>query len=74
MIWPVEGFSTVLKYIAYVLPFTLPAVSVNDIVSKGFGLIEPSVLKGFGILVAWMFACIFMSLKVLHMNKYSRNT
>lgn len=74
MVWPVEGFHTILKYISYALPFTLPAISVNDIIVKGSGLLEPSVLKGLGVLVAWMAVSIFLGLKTLQIKKYSRNT
>lgn len=74
MIWPIQGFPDILQYFSTCLPFTLPALSVNDIIAKGFGIKDSSVIKGFGISVTWMIVCLFLALKTLKSRKYCRNS
>lgn len=74
MIWPVEGMTLALRYFAYTMPFTLPAVSITNIMTKSFGFTEPSVLISFGIVTAWNISCIALSIKILQWKKFSRNS
>lgn len=74
MFWPLEGMPTILKYISYCMPFTLPAISVRNIMAKGYSFFEPSVLTGFGVVLIWTVAGIYLGIKTLKLRKYSRNS
>lgn len=74
MFWPLEGMPTILKYFSYLMPFTLPSISVRNIMAKGYSFFHPSVLIGFGVVTIWTIMGIFCGLKALQLRKYSRNT
>ncbi|KAL4708560.1 hypothetical protein ACJJTC_014168 [Scirpophaga incertulas] len=66
ILWPLEGMSTGLRYIALTLPFTLPSQSLRDIMEKGYTIADPSVYHGFLVTVAWTavtLALCFLRLK-----------
>lgn len=74
MFWPLEGMPAILKYISYTMPFTLPAVSMTNIMAKGYSIFHPSVMKGLGVVGIWTVAGVYLGLKALKLRKYSRNT
>ena len=74
MFWPLEGMPKILQYISYTFPFTLPSVSVRNIMAKGYSFCDQSVLIGFGVVLLWTVGGVFFGLKALRLCKYSRNT
>lgn len=74
MFWPLEGMPAILRYFSYLMPFTLPSISVRNVMAKGYSFFEPSVLLGFGVVTAWTAMGVFLGLKTLERKKYSRNT
>lgn len=74
MFWPLEGMPAILKYVSYVMPFTLPSISVRNIMAKGYSFSHPTVLIGFGVVITWTVAGVLLGLKALQLRKYSRNT
>lgn len=72
ILWPLEGMSTVLRAIAFTLPFTIPSASLRDIMEKGSTITEPSVYQGFLVTLTWIcitLALCFISLRF--MKKYT---
>lgn len=74
MFWPLEGMPAALKYVSYFMPFTLPSISVRNIMAKGYTFFEPSVLTGVSIVAIWTISGFVLGVKALQMRKYSRNT
>lgn len=74
MFWPLEGMPAILRYVSYLMPFTLPSISVRNVMAKGYSFLEPSVLTGFGVVTIWTVLGVFLGLKTLQTKKYSRNT
>lgn len=74
MFWPLEGMPAILRYISFMMPFTLPSISVRNILAKGYGLCEPTVLTGLAVVAIWTIAGVYLGLRALQLRKYSRNT
>lgn len=74
MFWPLEGMPAILRYISYLMPFTLPSISVRNIMAKGYSFFDESVLIGIGVVLIWTVAGVLLGLKALQLRKYSRNT
>lgn len=74
MLWPLEGMPTALRYFSYTMPFTLPSISLKNIVMKGYSILHPTVLIGLIIAGIWTVAGIYLGIRVLRTKKYSRNT
>ncbi|KYN03410.1 ABC transporter G family member 23 [Cyphomyrmex costatus] len=52
-IWPIEGTPKVLRWISYMLPTTLPSISMRGIIYKGYSVSEEQVYIGFIIVIGW---------------------
>ncbi|CAK1540981.1 unnamed protein product [Leptosia nina] len=66
ILWPLEGMPTALRYIALSLPFTMPSMSLRELMMKGSSITEYNVYIGFGISIAWIaliLAICFLRLK-----------
>ncbi|XP_068625665.1 ABC transporter G family member 20 [Battus philenor] len=66
ILWPLEGMSSGLRAVSVTLPFTIPSMSLRDIMEKGSSITEPAVYNGFLITVAWIIATLglcFLRLK-----------
>lgn len=74
MIWPIESFHLVVKYFSLCLPFTLPTITVNDIIFKGYGLADSSVQKGLAVLFVWMSLSLILGVQIIKRKKYCRNS
>jgi len=53
-LWPVEGMPKGLRWISYILPTTLPSISMRGIIYKGYSVFEEQVYIGFIIIVGWI--------------------
>lgn len=72
--WPIEGFHPILRSISCFLPFTLSTISVTDIMYKGFTILDVTIYRSFGILLAWVVVPMVITLRLLSKNKYVRNS
>lgn len=70
--WPIEGMPEIFRYVAYVLPFTLPSQAIRNIVIKDYTIMHKSVLIGYGATLFWITVCIFILWFSLKCKKYSR--
>ncbi|XP_026754101.2 ABC transporter G family member 23 [Galleria mellonella] len=69
ILWPLEGMSTALRYIALTLPFTIPSKSLRDITEKGYSIADPSVYHGFLVTLAWIVITLMLCLIRLKYKK-----
>lgn len=69
IIWPLEGMSTVLRWIALCLPTTLSTTSLRNIMLRGWGLSKPEVYIGFIVTGMWAAGLITVCLIVLKYRK-----
>lgn len=54
LVWPLEGMPIGLRWIAKCMPFTIPIVSLRNVVKKGWSLIHLEVINGVGIEILWI--------------------
>lgn len=54
LVWPLEAQPDGLRHFSKCLPFTLPIVSLRQVIKKGYGMDEWQVLDGLGITVLWI--------------------
>lgn len=57
-LWPLEGQPLILKYFSYIMPLTLPSISIRDVMIRGFDMKNPSVINGLLLLSAWIIATL----------------
>ncbi|KAE8751826.1 ABC-transporter, subfamily H member 01 [Frankliniella occidentalis] len=69
VIWPLEGMSTVLRWIALCLPVTLSTTSLRNIMLRGWGLTEPQVYIGFVVTGLWAAGLITICMIILKYRK-----
>ena len=63
IIWPLEGMPYGLRIFSYLLPQTLPIISLRNIMLKGWYVSHLFVYLGFVSTIVWMF--IFLSIAAL---------
>lgn len=69
VIWPLEGMSTVLRWIALCLPVTLSTTSLRNIMLRGWGLSKPEVYIGFLVTGIWAAGLITVCMIILKYRK-----
>lgn len=62
-VWPIQGMPTILKYISYFTPPTVPIESLRAVLYKGWGIQQFVVFKG--LLTSIGFSLVFTSLSML---------
>lgn len=67
--WPIEGMSAGLRYIALGLPFTIPSKSLRDLFEKGSSITDPDIYTGFIVTIAWIFITLGFVLLRLKFKK-----
>lgn len=67
--WPLEAMPIGLRYLAYTFPFTIPSLSVRNIVSKGWTITHPQVASGFGVVLIWILSLLILCLMGLKMKR-----
>lgn len=58
--WPIEGMPDILRIFSYGLPFTLPAISLRDLMEKGTPITNPTIYSGFLISIAWIIGALIL--------------
>lgn len=53
-LWPLEGMPNLLRWISYILPTTLPSLSLRGILYKGLSISDSEVYIGFLVSLAWI--------------------
>ncbi|XP_025989492.2 ABC transporter G family member 20 [Solenopsis invicta] len=64
--WPLEGMPKLLRWFCYVVPTTLPSISMRGLIYKGSSIFEWQILIGFFINLGWIsffFLVIILSLR-----------
>lgn len=74
MLWPLEGMPTFLRYFAYTMPFTLPSISLKNVIIKEYSVVHSSVITGYCVATIWTVSEIYLCIKILKTKKYSRNS
>ncbi|KAG4079241.1 hypothetical protein HA402_006964 [Bradysia odoriphaga] len=69
LLWPLEGMPYFLKKMAYTFPFTLPAISVRNVIDKGWPISHPEVYNGFLVMSLWVAALFALCLLALRRHK-----
>ncbi|XP_045780633.1 ABC transporter G family member 20-like isoform X1 [Maniola jurtina] len=69
ILWPIEGMPVFLQYIAFALPFTIPAKSLRDLMEKGSSFINPDIYTGFLITIAWILGTLALCFLRLRYRK-----
>lgn len=72
--WPLEGQHWMLRCFSITTPVTLPAISIRDVMLKGFPLSAPTVMTGIYILLAWICSTLILSFFVLKKRKFSEKS
>lgn len=62
-----------MRYISYCTPNALAAVSVRNIMLKGFGISDPSVYIGIIVLLVWIVMSTGFTLFIMKKRKFSEN-
>ncbi|XP_028967853.1 ABC transporter G family member 20 [Galendromus occidentalis] len=53
IIWPVQAMPSVVRYVAYGLPQTIPTEALRCIMYRGWGVDRNEVWLGFGVSIGW---------------------
>ncbi|XP_055325391.1 ABC transporter G family member 23 [Sitodiplosis mosellana] len=69
LLWPLEGMPQLLRDFALLLPFTIPTISVRNILSKGMPITNPNVYSGFIVIFLWIAGFFFLCLAGLRRKK-----
>ena len=69
IIWPLEGMPQYLRYISYVLPQTFACQALRGILSRGWGIVQPDVYRGFLVTIAWILLLLFISTLILKIRR-----
>lgn len=69
--WPLEAQQIIVRSFSYILPITLPAISMRDVMIRGYGLFHKSVVIGISTQVAWIAGSLVFAYFVLKKRKFS---
>ena len=69
IIWPLEGMPQYLRYISYVLPQTFACQALRGILSRGWGIVQPDVYRGFLVTIAWILILLIISTLILKIRR-----
>lgn len=62
LLWPLEGMPNILRQFALIFPFTLPTISVRNIIAKGWTITHPQVYGGFIVIFIWIIGLFLLCL------------
>lgn len=69
--WPVEAQYWLVRYFAYLLPVTLPSISMRDVMIRGFDIFDLSVVIGISVLTAWIVGTLVAAYIIIRRRKFS---
>ena len=70
-IWPIEGITPYLRFLAYAMPQTYAIESLRNIFTRGWGITRPEVYLGFITSLVWILATVSISLMIVRVRKYT---
>lgn len=70
-VWPLEAQHWFVRYFSYLLPVTLPSISMRDVMIRGYELLDNSVVIGISVLLVWIAGTLFFSFVVIRKRKFS---
>ncbi|KAL7037052.1 hypothetical protein ACKWTF_009053 [Chironomus riparius] len=65
--WPIEGQPQFMRYIAFILPTTIPTAGIRNIIIKGFTITHYTVYGA--ILLLFGYIIIFLAVSILSLRK-----
>ncbi|XP_011138866.1 ABC transporter G family member 23 isoform X1 [Harpegnathos saltator] len=68
VLWPVEGMPQVLRWISYLMPMTLPAISLRGVMEKGQSIYELDVYSGLFVISGWALFFLIVCLVSLRLK------
>lgn len=71
LLWPLEGMSAYLRYVAYFLPMTHAIESLRNIFERGWGIDRPEVYAGVIVNIGWIAGMLLVSVAALRIRKYT---
>ncbi|KAL7020912.1 hypothetical protein ACKWTF_011676 [Chironomus riparius] len=69
VIWPLDGVVFYLRYISYLLPFTMPTLALTGIMYKGYTILHPVVSMSYLVLIIWILGCLFICFSKLKVKR-----
>lgn len=70
-VWPLEAQHWIVRGFSYLLPITLPAISMRDVMIRGFELFDKSVVIGISMQVVWIVFTLSWAYIVIKRRKFS---
>ena len=70
ILWPLEGMPPWLRQSAMYLPCTAAVQGMRDVMSRGWGIAQPSVYFGIISSVLWLFAYLSVTWLFLRFKKW----
>ncbi|XP_070493446.1 ABC transporter G family member 20-like isoform X2 [Chironomus tepperi] len=70
--WPIEGQPQVLRYLAVILPTTLPTAGIRNIVAKGFTITHYTVFGAILLLIGYIIVILTASILSLRRKNIHR--
>lgn len=64
IIWPLEGMPHFLRNISYILPQTLPIISLRNIMLKGWSFLYTYVWLGYVSATIWIFVFLLIAVTI----------
>ncbi|XP_070493805.1 uncharacterized protein [Chironomus tepperi] len=69
--WPMEAQPKILQYFGYCLPIAIPAISIRNIIAKGFDITHYTVYGGFITCFIWIFVMLTLCFMMIRRKRYS---
>ncbi|XP_063216537.1 ABC transporter G family member 20-like [Bacillus rossius redtenbacheri] len=69
IIWPLEGMNSTLRYVALVLPLSLPIRAMRSIMSRAWGVSSHEVVLGFAASFLWIGAFFVLCTVIIRFKK-----
>ncbi|KAG5872406.1 hypothetical protein JTB14_000706 [Gonioctena quinquepunctata] len=67
--WPIESMHEYIRVLARTLPLTVPIECLRSIVKKGWGLSNPQIQGGIGIMILWILIPAILSIYVMKVKR-----
>lgn len=69
ILWPIEAMPAILRWPSLACPCTLAIISYRNIMTKGWSLLNPQVLAGFGVVLTWILVFGIASVWVIKIKR-----
>lgn len=69
--WPTEGMVHILRFVTNFTPFTLPSVSIRNVITKSYGFKDLATSIGIGVPLVWTLLSIVGVVIILKKRKFN---